>query len=277
MHSNPNLLCVDRPLRAQYPTINPYRYAMSLALDRFRWDLTWESQRSRRKMRHWKDRFIGKKAVVVCNGPSLLRSDLSLLDKVFTFGLNKINLLFEKSFFRPSCIVAVNALVIDQNSDFYNETTIPLFIDSEGRRHVSSRANVAFLHSSSQPKLAQDCSMSINQGFTVTAVALQLAFHMGFRDVALIGCDHNFAVKGPANQTVVSGKQDISHFDTRYFSGGQKWQLPDLAASEHFYSMARELFDAHKGSIVNCTEGGNLEVFCRCPLREWLDGNYHTR
>jgi len=260
----------SHPLQNQRATINPYRFALNLVLQRARWDLTLESYRSRNILRAWKNRYSGQKAVIVCNGPSLLKADLSLLNGVFTFGLNKINLLFDKSTFRPNCIVAVNSFVIEQNQDFYNETTIPLFIDSEGRRYVKVRSNVAFLHACSQPKLARDCSISINQAFTVTTVALQLASHMGFRDVALIGCDHNFATKGPANQAVESGQKDESHFDPRYFSGGQTWQLPDLAASEYYYSMAAELYHAFRARIVNCTVGGKLEIFERMPLETWL-------
>ncbi|WP_083270382.1 6-hydroxymethylpterin diphosphokinase MptE-like protein [Lacunisphaera limnophila] len=270
MSSNHNPDHTLQGVRAQRPTINPYRYALRQVIDRMIWDLGTESFRSRKKLHNWKDRFPGKGAVIACNGPSLLRTDLSLLDGVFTFGLNKINLLFEKNKFRPSCIVAVNPLVIEQNADFYNETELPLFIDGVGRTHIRSRSNVAFLHSSSQPKLARDCTISINQGYTVTTVALQLAFHMGFRKVALVGCDHNFATKGPANKVVVSGSEDASHFDPRYFSGGQKWQLPDLAGSEFFYSMAQDMFCAHGGSITNCTDGGKLEIFPRENLTSWL-------
>ena len=104
----------------------------------------------------------------------------------------------------------------------------------------------------------------------MTVVALQLAFHMGFRDVALIGCDHNFATKGPANQIMVSGRTDDSHFDPRYFSGGQKWQLPDLCASEYYYAMAGALFAAFGGRIVNSTVGGSLELFPRIQFVEWV-------
>jgi hypothetical protein len=258
------------PLGETKPTINPYQQAWRLAVNRLKWDLGPESRRSRQILRAWQDRHAGKKAVILCNGPSLLKSDLSLLDGVFTFGLNKINLLFETSSFRPSCIVAVNGLVIEQNADFYNRTELPIFLDSQHRRWVQPRSNVAFLHSSAHGRFARDVSVSIQQGFTVTYVAMQLAFHMGFRDVALIGCDHNFASKGPANQTVVSGEKDASHFDPRYFSGGQKWQLPDLAASEYYYSVAAEVYQAFNGRIVNCTVGGKLEQFPRLPLEDWL-------
>ncbi len=60
---------------------------------------------------------------------------------------------------------------------------------------------------------------------------MQLAFHMGFKEVALVGCDHSFATKGPAYKTVIAGKEDPDHFDPNYFSGGVKWDLPSIAAS----------------------------------------------
>jgi hypothetical protein len=270
MTNNPDPAVKPNYLLAQRATINPYRNAAKLVFDRLRWDISWESFRSRRILRSWQDRFPGQKAVILCNGPSLLQSDLSSLKGRFTFGLNKINLLFDRDPFRPDCVVALNPHVIEQNCAFFNQTDIPLFLDGESRGLVRSRSNVAFLHSSNQLKMARDCSMSVMPGFTVTYVALQLAFHMGFRDVALIGCDHNFAHKGPASLTVASGEKDLSHFDPRYFSGGQQWQLPDLAASEYFYSLAAETYNAYKGRIVNCTVGGKLEIFQRMPLETWL-------
>lgn len=254
----------------RYGCNNPYKIARKMFKQRLAWDFTWEAHRSKRILRSCKNRHFGGKAVIVCNGPSLLKNDLGSLSEVFTFGLNKINLLFDKNAFRPSAVVAVNAHVLEQNAAFFNETELPLFLDFNGRHLVKPRPNVAFLHTVDTLMFARDCSMSLCQGYTVTGTALQLAFHYGFRDVALIGCDHNFATKGPPNLAVVSGKTDESHFDPRYFSGGQVWQLPDLVASEHFYVIARETFSAVGGRVINATEGGKLEVFERMSLADWL-------
>jgi hypothetical protein len=255
----------------QRPTINPYRYAAFEIWNRLKWDLNSESWRSRQKLKVCKDKYAGEKAVIVCNGPSLLKSDLSLLNGVFTFGLNKINLLFDKSSFRPSCIVAVNPFVIEQNAEFYNQTDIPLFLSSWSKKLIKNRYNITFLHRSTQFKFAQDCSVSISYGHTVTFVAMQLAFHMGFTNVALIGCDHKFATKGEANKTVISGQKDDNHFDPNYFAGGVKWQLPDLFQSEINYLLARDIYKATGRSIVNATEGGNLEIFNICNLKDFLN------
>jgi hypothetical protein len=258
-------------LQQSRATINPYRYGVATILHRAMWDLQPAAWRSRRRLRSWKDRHRGEKAVILCNGPSLLKSDLSLLEGVFTFGLNKINLLFARSDLRPSCIVCVNPYVVEQNAGFFNETQIPLFLDRVARQHVRSRSNVAFLHSTSQAKFARDCSISINQGSTVTFVAMQLAFHMGFEKVALIGCDHNFSTKGPPNKVVTAGERDADHFDPTYFSGGVRWQLPDLARSEWHYVLARDTFEAFGRKIVNATEGGELEVFQRTGLKSFIE------
>lgn len=251
-------------------TINPYRIVASMALRRLKWDLQPESWRSRHRLKRIRGGHEGERAVVLCNGPSLLKADLSLLDGVFTFGLNKINLLFDRSSFRPSCIVAVNSLVIEQNADFFGATDIPLFLDSAALKWVKPRNSIAFLHSQPIPGFAQDCAISVWQGATVTYVALQLAYHMGFQRVALIGADHSFSAKGPAHKAVSAATIDRDHFDPRYFSSGMRWQLPDLPQSELAYTLARESFEADGRRIVNATEGGKLEIFERQSLREFL-------
>ena len=254
-------------------TINPYRILAITFLRRVKWDLHPLSWISRTKIRKWKDKYAGQKAVIMCNGPSLNTVDFGQLSKsgIFTFGLNKINLLFGRTNFRPSVIVAVNPFVIEQNTNFYNSTKIPLFLDAKGRKWVRFRDNIQFLHSGGgMGQFAEDCSMSICQGHTVTYVAMQLAFHMGFAEVALVGCDHSFSTKGPANATVTSEQSDPNHFDPNYFAGGVKWHLPDLARSELFYSIAKDKFERSGRRIVNCTNGGKLELFERLSLCDFL-------
>lgn len=252
-------------------TINPYFNGLQMLKNRLLWDLKLESWRSRKKIRTWQNKYAGQKAVILCNGPSLLKSELSLLQNTFTFGLNKINLLFEQSHFRPSCIVAVNRHVIEQNKSFYNTTDIPLFLDSYGSSFIKKNKDTIFLHSTHQMQFAKNCSMSIHQGATVTYVALQLAYHMGFTQVALIGCDHYFSTVGPANKLVASTETDPNHFDHRYFSGGVKWQLPDLLQSEVSYLLAKKEFTNDNRLIFNATEGGALELFQRISLVNFLN------
>jgi hypothetical protein len=165
----------------------------------------------------------------------------------------------------------VNRFVIEQNADFYNQTEIPLFVDSFASRRgiVGGRQNVAFLHSGPEG-FARDCTVSVCQGHTVTFVAMQLAFHMGFKEVALVGCDHSFAINGRPNKVVSASGRDESHFHPDYFSGGVKWELPDLVESEIAYLRAKRVYEAFGRRIVNATRGGRLEIFERCNLDDFV-------
>jgi len=84
-------------------------------------------------------------------------------------------------------------------------------------------------------------------------MAMQVAFHLGFREAVLIGVDHRFASVGPPNELVTSQGADPNHFDPNYFGAGIKWQLPDLEMSERAYRLARDRFAADGRSIVDAT------------------------
>lgn len=257
--------------------MNQYRSGISLILRRLAWDVSPLGVVEKRRLTKWKNIFEGRRAVILCNGPSLNLVDFDRLQSsgVFTFGLNKINLIFERTKFRPSVVVSINPYVIQQNATFFNNSHMPLFLSKIAlqRRYVARRENIHFLHLSGPPgAFGADVRKGVNPGHTVTYVALQLAFFMGFSDVALVGCDHSFSTKGPPNQTVLSGTTDADHFDPRYFAGGMEWQLPDLVASEFHYQVAGTVFREDGRGLLNCTVGGKLELFPRGSLEDFLDG-----
>ena len=254
--------------------LNIHRFIIGFLKNRLLWDLNFKSWKSKRYFNKIKDSYKGKKLVILCNGPSLNKVDFDSLKEsnVVTIGLNKINLLFERTDFRPDFIVSVNKLVIEQNQAFFNETKIPLILDSSSSKYIKNKKNINYIYSLPfQLKFARDVSSSVCQGYTVTYVALQIAYHLGFEKVALVGCDHNFATKGSANMTVNSGEKDPNHFSDKYFSKGLKWQLPDILGSEIHYKMAKEYYENDSRLIVNCTEGGKLDIFNRMTINEFLN------
>jgi len=91
------------------------------------------------------------------------------------------------------------------------------------------------------------------EGATVTYVALQMAYHMGFEKVILIGVDHNFVTKGDANKTITSQGGRSQPLCPNYFGKGFKWQLPDLETSERAYRMAKTAFTADGREVLDAT------------------------
>lgn len=244
--------------------------------DHLRYQLTFEAYRSRKNLRALKDSYKGKKAVVMCNGPSLLETDFKAVAEsgAVVIGLNKVNLLFSKTDLRPDVIVAVNRHVIEQNADFFNETDIPLLISYQNwrkERLVRPRDNISHVMVNDLGQgPREDITWAIHEGSTVTTPALQLALHLGCSEIALVGCDHNFATQGDPNKEVVAEKEDPNHFDPNYFSDGVVWQLPDLLGSEISYQRVLRLAESKDIPIWNCTQGGKLELFNRKPLKNFL-------
>jgi hypothetical protein len=168
-------------------------------------------------------------------------------------------------------IVAVNPLVIEQNRSFYSQTEIPLFLDAaSGNSWLAERTNIHYLHSSYFPYFARDCSSSVFQGYTVTYVALQLAYHMGFTQVALVGCDHDYGQDGSANQLTLNTDGDRAHFCANYFAKDEPWQFPDLMGSEYYYDLARRCYAHQNRMIVNASTTTKLQVFPRMALDQFL-------
>ncbi len=218
---------------------------------------------SRRRMRALKDIHRGERCFIIGNGPSLKQTDLTRLKREFTFGMNRIYLLFPELGFTSSYFVSINDLVIEQCADEIAALPIPKFIAWRSNRHFQNfPADMIFLYTTyTGPKFAYDLTRRIWEGATVTNIALQLAFYMGFQQVILIGVDHNFADKGAANKTVVSQGDDPNHFSSNYFGKGFRWQLPDLDTSEVGYSLAREAYRKSGREVLDATIGGKLMVF----------------
>jgi hypothetical protein len=89
---------------------------------------------------------------------------------------------------------------------------------------------------------------------------------MGFQEVILVGVDHNFVTRGPANSAVISEGDDPNHFSPDYFGKGFKWQLPDLEGSERAYRRAKEAYEQADRRVVDATVGGKLTVFPKIPF-----------
>jgi hypothetical protein len=204
----------------------------------------------------------GERCFILGNGPSLQQTDLTLLKGEYTFGLNRIYLHFPQMGFQTSYFLSVNDLVIEQCADEIQALNMPRFVSWRSHQWLKPEDDLYFLYSTyTGPKFAKDVSGRMWEGATVTFMALQLAFHMGFEKVILIGVDHSFATKGKPNTTITSTGDDPNHFNPGYFGKGFRWQLPDLDTSEVAYTMARETYKAAGREVIDATIGGKLEVF----------------
>lgn len=216
---------------------------------------------SSRRLKQYHAKYGGKKrCFIIGNGPSLKNTDLSKLKGEYTFGLNRIYLLFKDLGFSTTFFVSVNKLLIGQCSEEISNLKIPKFISLNAVNEIKFDSYTQFVKPLGDPQFSTNILRGVWEGATVTYVAMQIAFYMGFDEVILIGVDHNFTTKGEPHKITFLKGNDNNHFSSEYFKG-MKWQLPDLKTSELAYSIAKYQFEANGKKIFDATVNGKLDVF----------------
>ena len=147
---------------------------------------------SNQQLSQFHNKHSGQRCMIIGNGPSLNKMDLSFLKNEITFGMNRIYLGFEKWGFTPTYYVSVNPFVVQQSVDEILKIPSPKFISLKGLHYLPNPEKIIWLRSINGWFFGADPRQGICEGHTVTYVALHLAYFMGFREVILIGVDHNF-------------------------------------------------------------------------------------
>jgi hypothetical protein len=209
-----------------------------------------------------KNKYLGKTALILGNGPSLNKHDFEQLSGQFIFGQNKIYL---KKEVKPSIIVAVNDKVIEQSEkEFANFDGLLILPFSRSRSLKNKCLNI---RTHPDNKFSFFPWYRVYEGATVTFVSMQLAFYLGFKKVILIGVDHNFVQIGKPNTEQFLSGNDVNHFHPGYFAN-MKWDLADIETSEASYFNAKIAYENAGREIVDCTIGGKLQVFRKSQIEK---------
>lgn len=225
-----------------------------------------EGRAARARLAALRDAHRDETCVILGNGPSIRGLDLARLDGTPTFCLNRGYLLWEDSPRGPSFFVAVNELVIDQFHREIAALSCPLFLPWIYRDRFRGVPNAVFVEIRTDQRFITDVRRGVAPCGTVTVAAFQLAYHMGFSTVILLGVDHRFQTTGPPHARIRQKGEDSDHFRSDYFGDGTLWNLPDLRLSERGYAMARAAFEAAGRQVLNATPDSGLDVFIRREL-----------
>lgn len=219
-----------------------------------------------RLLADWHDRYRGETCVIIGNGPSMRGFDLARLDGYKCFCLNRGYLMWQAQGRTPDFLVAVNDLVLTQFTDDIRRAGRARFVPWDAFALFKETPDTAFIETLWQPRFHTNIRSGTWMGGTVTFTTMQIAYHMGFSRVILIGVDHSFQHEGAANEELLMREADPNHFDPNYFGPGTRWLAPDLVTSEIGYRIAKKAFEADGRKIVDATEGGQLRVFDRVCL-----------
>lgn len=223
----------------------------------------------------FRNRHAGERCFILGGGPSLKKIDPAPLRNEFTFGVNGVFLIYDWLGFEPSYYVVEDFLVFEDRWRDIMKRVLgsTCFFPVQFRHpqfdrdnHVYFRAIYEFDPRAGFPRFSENPARLMWIGGTVTYICLQLALYMGFKEVYLVGMDHNYVkpdhVRTSGNVWTSTGA-DPNHFHPDYFGSGYRWHDPQVARMEIAYRKAREVYAARGVSIRNATAGGRLEIFER--------------
>jgi hypothetical protein len=239
----------------------------------------------KRTLKKYKDKYKGKRCFFVGNGPSLNNCNLLHLENEYTFGVNSI---FLKNDFIPSFYAVEDAHVIADNLERINsyKPRIMKFFPRNYKNLIKRNSNTCFYNMNIGhgldygpnyciPRFSGDASKRIYSGQSVALSCLQLAFHMGFERVYLVGVDFNYDIPknsiSESDGVILSQDDDLNHFSKECLGPGKRWFEPHLDRQERMYNLSKMVFEAYGRKIFNATVGGKLEVFERVNYNSLFD------
>ena len=211
------------------------------------------------------------------NGPSLRAEDLDRLKGEVTFASNKIYKIFDQTAWRPTYFtifdegVGKAPGVIDGINSFNCEMK---FGKIKGPvcyvRSLSSRKYL------DNPNFSEDMTEKTYSIATVTYISLQLARHMGFSEIYLLGMDNQYAYSMLRDGTIVKSDSGKDYFSDKEDENLKRQeQMPKFVPAtwemDVAYSFAEKYSREHGFRIYNATRGGKLETFERVDFDSLFD------
>jgi len=242
--------------------------------DSMEWNYSKIGQNNLVNLRGFENKHKGERCFIICNGPSLKNTDLDLIKDSVSFCMNRIYLHFDQMSFLPNYHVVTNELILEQFTEDLRALPMPRFFNWNRRQLFQNVEGVHFMNMLLRINefFSENFTKGICSGGTVTFATLQLAYFMGFKEVVIIGMDHNFVDTGiPSKTEVRNSEVDENHFHKDYFPKGKKWQLPDLPRSELAYAQARMAFEKDGRRIIDATIGGKCTIFEKIDYRDYMN------
>lgn len=109
---------------------------------------------------------------------------------------------------------------------------------------------------------------------TVVYSAIQLAWKLGYREIYLLGCDHDYLLnldrvgehRFYSDKDGISDKEHLSEFTSErwFYEYYMRWKQ---------YRLMKEFLNEHGVEVFNATNGGMLDVFPRVKYEDLFEEN----
>lgn len=223
---------------------------------------------------------IGESCFIIGNGPSLTVKDLTALHTkgIDTFAVNRIYQIFPKTNWRPTYYVSTDHVIIrDKLADVAKIPAKIKFIPLQNKYYLGIKIKDAKyffrndLREKDQPEgFSLNCTEQVNIRGTVTIACMQLAMHLGYRYIYLLGIDHNFDKIITENGEVIIDPSVKNYFIDGYDDDVISEVSHNLGNTTRAYYDVRRFIDKTDVHIYNASRQTKLEAFERVTFEEAL-------
>jgi hypothetical protein len=243
--------------------------------------LTQEERAIMRKNRVLNNRHAEERCFILATGPSIKKQDLKLLRGETCIALSNLFVHPDYKFIEPSyhCVAGYHKPIPKRGwaewlgqmeSATDNASMFFSLADREDieRKGLFSKRVIHYLqygNLSEIPRGELDITRCLPNPQSVTIMALEVALYMGFKNIYLLGCDHDWLLHLGTSQHFYEENQ---HALVR--AGYDEWDGVDLGVQCQKYvrlwQQYRALWQIARRksiNIFNATEGGLLDVFPR--------------
>jgi FkbM family methyltransferase len=246
--------------------------------------------------RRWeflKNKYHGERIFIVGNGPSLNNTSLNKLEGEYTFGVNRIYLLFNKIDWQPTFYTINDWEVAPDNAQEIKALEDMIFFFPKRFKGLFKSNDTTYWYNSRHPRFkGDDFSYDLTDGAvmggSVLTLAIQIAYYLGFEPIYLIGVDVDYKILDTVEQSgtkrFANGNlqflkstqdDDPNHFDPRYFGKGRRWHNPNIECMIEGFKVCREAIERKGGHIYNATVGGKLEVMERVDFNSIFEQEFN--
>ena len=238
----------------------------------------WDYRETVLRLQALKDTHKGERCFIIGTGPSLTIQDLELLQGEVTFATNRIYELFPKTVWRPTYYVnqdhelikkyGENIRAIDVERVFLPVDYVQQF-PGEKYSFFVLKYKEFFPHDA---PFSTDISRYLAQGFTVTYGAIQIAAYMGFKEIYLLGIDHNYGVFRDAKGRIIKSNSIRRNYPEGMKEMKNQKNVPRIEETTVAYETVEKLSRKLGFRIYNATRGGKLEAFERINFDTVIGG-----
>jgi len=202
----------------------------------------------------------GKRVFILANGPSLKDEDLSRLQGEIVIGMNASTMLEEPFGFVSKYYALSDARFISApekrpwaTTKLSEGTVRVVRSDLRAYDDASFESRTFYTQAISRDGFSRNLSHGFHYGCTTTMLALQLAYHLGSREIYLLGCDLRYPEESP-----------------RFYSE-ENPQLEDAFTSVQLANIVRAAIEIERdgGRVVNCSDRSFLRPYL--PFRKLAD------